>query len=82
MAAFLIHKELDSNPREGIKNLILRGETDGWKIEFERSNGQILDYDEVVTSMWRDASSENPLHRAYAAIVARSIPIELTGDGR
>lgn len=81
-AAFLIRQELDNNPRPAIADLVMHQEERGVTVEFDKHEGLIVGYDDIVGCMNKDAASDNPLHQAFAKIVARSIPIQTEGDGR
>ena len=82
MAAFLLGKELENNPREGVVNLANRAVKDDWQIHLHRHDGLVIDYDNIVGKMWQDLASEAPGRRAFGQLVANSIPINTSGDGR
>lgn len=81
-AAYLIRRELDRNPRQSITDFIMNSETADTFIEFNRVNGLMLDYDEIVDNMHIDLASDDPRHQAFGKLVARSVPINLIDNGR
>ena len=75
--------ELADKDPEGMAALFLiNAAADGWKIDFPRRNGLTPDYDENVGRGIINNTRETAASRAYGALVASSLGIELLDDGR
>ena len=81
-AARVIRQELNGSPKQCIIDFVLDAANSDCTIEFERCDGLIIGHDEVVGQMWKDVASDDPTQQAFGQLVARSLLIDLIGDGR